>query len=365
MEHSETRLGDGARDARCARAARGRRVRRCHRRSRRPHARDPGCERAGWTRRRDRSRSAGRRGNAAAPRRLRCARGRRARRIRRRRRDRARARPRARRRPGRGPRRQLAAAAERRRAAFRSAPRVRSTCAWIRARARRWPSCSSASTSAELADIIYEFGEERRSRPIARSIVRARDDDELKTTADLRRAVLRASGPRRRGGIDPATRTFQALRIAVNRELDELQALLDAIPGAARGRSGRRRDLVSLARGPPGQARVPRRRAAAAADQASAATFGTGASRKPAFAQRQAARGAARGARARPRGVSHESALSRTLAGGGDRGGGVVHRAPHVALRDGAARLRRRRGAARATQAARVAALAHARGRDA
>jgi 16S rRNA (cytosine1402-N4)-methyltransferase len=82
----------------------------------------------------------------------------------------------------------------------------------------------------ELADMIYEFGEERRSRAIARSILRARDDGALATTADLRRAVLRASGPRRRGGIDPATRTFQGLRIAVNRELDQLQALLDAIP---------------------------------------------------------------------------------------------------------------------------------------
>lgn len=82
----------------------------------------------------------------------------------------------------------------------------------------------------ELADMIYEFGEERRSRAIARSILRARDEGELATTSDLRRAVLRASGPRRHGGIDPATRTFQGLRIAVNRELDQLQALLDAIP---------------------------------------------------------------------------------------------------------------------------------------
>jgi 16S rRNA (cytosine1402-N4)-methyltransferase len=82
----------------------------------------------------------------------------------------------------------------------------------------------------ELADIVYEFGEERRSRAIARSIIRARDAGELATTSDLRRAVLRASGPRRRGAIDPATRTFQGLRIAVNRELDQLQALLDAIP---------------------------------------------------------------------------------------------------------------------------------------
>jgi 16S rRNA (cytosine1402-N4)-methyltransferase len=82
----------------------------------------------------------------------------------------------------------------------------------------------------ELADLIYEYGEERRSRPIARSIVRARDEGKLSTTSDLRRAVLRSGGEWKRGGIDPATRTFQALRIAVNRELDQLRALLDAIP---------------------------------------------------------------------------------------------------------------------------------------
>jgi len=84
--------------------------------------------------------------------------------------------------------------------------------------------------SEELADILYRFGEERRSRAIARSILRARDAGELATTADLRRAVVRTSGPRRQGRIDPATRTFQALRIAVNRELDHLEGLLRALP---------------------------------------------------------------------------------------------------------------------------------------
>jgi 16S rRNA (cytosine1402-N4)-methyltransferase len=81
----------------------------------------------------------------------------------------------------------------------------------------------------ELADVLFQYGEERRSRAVARSILRARDQGELATTSDLRRAVVRALGPRR-GRIDPATRTFQALRIAVNRELDQLQALLDALP---------------------------------------------------------------------------------------------------------------------------------------
>jgi 16S rRNA (cytosine1402-N4)-methyltransferase len=84
-------------------------------------------------------------------------------------------------------------------------------------------------SESELADVIYQLGEERRSRPIARAIHRALSDGELETTDDLRRAVARAVGPKR-GRIDPATRTFQALRIAVNRELEQLAALLDEIP---------------------------------------------------------------------------------------------------------------------------------------
>jgi len=82
----------------------------------------------------------------------------------------------------------------------------------------------------ELADVLFEYGEERRSRPIARSIKRAQGEGHLETTDDLRRAVVRVLGPRRQGGSDPATRTFQALRIAVNDELGELRALLEALP---------------------------------------------------------------------------------------------------------------------------------------
>jgi 16S rRNA (cytosine1402-N4)-methyltransferase len=78
----------------------------------------------------------------------------------------------------------------------------------------------------DLANAIYQFGEERRSRRIARCIKQALESGELSTTIDLRRAIVRAVGPARIGGIDPATRTFQALRIAVNGELDELQRLL-------------------------------------------------------------------------------------------------------------------------------------------
>jgi 16S rRNA (cytosine1402-N4)-methyltransferase len=74
----------------------------------------------------------------------------------------------------------------------------------------------------ELADLIYRYGEERMSRQIARAILQSRP---LSTTLDLARVVHRALGGRR-GRINPATRTFQALRIAVNHELESLEAVL-------------------------------------------------------------------------------------------------------------------------------------------
>ena len=80
----------------------------------------------------------------------------------------------------------------------------------------------------ELADIIYRFGEERASRRIARAIVEARRLSRLRTTTELAAVVRRAAG-RGRPGLDPATRTFQALRIHVNRELDGLGAALRAL----------------------------------------------------------------------------------------------------------------------------------------
>ena len=79
----------------------------------------------------------------------------------------------------------------------------------------------------ELADVIYEFGEERRSRRIARAIVRSRP---IRTTAQLAGVVSAAARPMKHERIHPATRTFQALRIFVNRELDDLRALLEAAP---------------------------------------------------------------------------------------------------------------------------------------
>jgi 16S rRNA (cytosine1402-N4)-methyltransferase len=81
----------------------------------------------------------------------------------------------------------------------------------------------------QLADVIYEFGEERRSRRIARAICRSRP---IRSTAHLADVISAAARPMNQAErrIHPATRTFQALRIFVNRELDDLKALLTAAP---------------------------------------------------------------------------------------------------------------------------------------
>ena len=84
-----------------------------------------------------------------------------------------------------------------------------------------------------LADVIYEYGEERKSRRVARAIVEAQRAGTLTGTAALASVVRRAIG----GGwqrLDPATRTFQALRIWVNRELDGLEAFLEAAVSCVR-----------------------------------------------------------------------------------------------------------------------------------
>jgi 16S rRNA (cytosine1402-N4)-methyltransferase len=75
---------------------------------------------------------------------------------------------------------------------------------------------------SELADLIHELGEEPFSRRIARAIVRAREQEPIETTTRLAEIVRRAAPRSRRPGFHPATRTFQALRIRVNRELDGL-----------------------------------------------------------------------------------------------------------------------------------------------
>jgi 16S rRNA (cytosine1402-N4)-methyltransferase len=79
----------------------------------------------------------------------------------------------------------------------------------------------------DLANLIYEYGEERRSRRIARAIVRARP---VTTTGQLARIVAGSAPTMKQERIHPATRTFQALRIHVNRELDEIRQLLEAAP---------------------------------------------------------------------------------------------------------------------------------------
>ena len=79
----------------------------------------------------------------------------------------------------------------------------------------------------ELANLIYELSEERRSRTVARAIVRGRP---VTTTGQLARIVASAVPPIKGSHIHPATKTFQALRIFVNNELDEIKALLEAAP---------------------------------------------------------------------------------------------------------------------------------------
>lgn len=85
----------------------------------------------------------------------------------------------------------------------------------------------NSRSEEELADILYLLGEERKSRSIARAIVRQRAEQPYTTTLQLAETV-RACVPPARDGIDPATRTFQALRLHVNRELDELTEALAA-----------------------------------------------------------------------------------------------------------------------------------------
>ncbi len=95
------------------------------------------------------------------------------------------------------------------------------------------PSVAEALGDVEettLADLIYRYGEERYSRRIARAIVAARDTAPITTTGALANVVRRAIPHRGFQRIDPATRTFQALRIWINGELEGLEALLAAVP---------------------------------------------------------------------------------------------------------------------------------------
>lgn len=80
-----------------------------------------------------------------------------------------------------------------------------------------------------LADLIFEYGEERHSRRIARAIVDRQTEHPIETTTELAAIVRRATPGRGRHRIDPATRTFQALRIWVNQELDDLDRFLRSV----------------------------------------------------------------------------------------------------------------------------------------
>ena len=95
-----------------------------------------------------------------------------------------------------------------------------------------------------LADIIFEFGEERFSRRIARAVVEARQHDDVRTTGQLAQIVRRAVPRKGYQRIDPATRTFQALRIWVNRELDGLDAFLSSAAEVLR--AGARLAVISF-----------------------------------------------------------------------------------------------------------------------
>ncbi|WP_038038537.1 MULTISPECIES: 16S rRNA (cytosine(1402)-N(4))-methyltransferase RsmH [unclassified Thioalkalivibrio] len=118
----------------------------------------------------------------------------------------------------------------------------------------------------EIADVIYHYGEERHSRRVARAIVAARAEAPITRTAQLAEIVRRAV-PGREPGKHPATRTFQALRIHVNRELKELEQWLETIPEVLH--PGARMVVISFhsledrmvkqaLRGPRPDARLPR-----------------------------------------------------------------------------------------------------------
>ncbi|GHD54114.1 ribosomal RNA small subunit methyltransferase H [Thalassobaculum fulvum] len=125
----------------------------------------------------------------------------------------------------------------------------------------------------ELADIIFHLGEERHSRRVARAIVAARTHGAIQRTGQLADIVRRVVPSAKSGGIDPATRTFQALRIHVNRELDELDHGLEAAerllsPGGRLAvvsfHSLEDRRVKTFLRGRSGRTAGPSRHAAAA-----------------------------------------------------------------------------------------------------
>jgi len=93
----------------------------------------------------------------------------------------------------------------------------------------------NTATEQELADIIYRYGEERASRRIARAIVETRAKVRIETTAQLAGIIERAKGGRKGKKIHPATKTFQALRMAVNDELASIEQVLEQMVGRVMG----------------------------------------------------------------------------------------------------------------------------------
>lgn len=95
---------------------------------------------------------------------------------------------------------------------------------------QKMDACQVVNTFSEkeLADIFFYYGEERKSRKIARSIVNSRQRKPITTTKELEKIIWNCN-PGRRGGIHPATRVFMALRIYINHELDELPKALESV----------------------------------------------------------------------------------------------------------------------------------------
>jgi 16S rRNA (cytosine1402-N4)-methyltransferase len=101
-----------------------------------------------------------------------------------------------------------------------------------------------SASEGELMQILWSYGEERRARALARRITSRRAGAPLRTSAELTQLVLDVLGPARRGRVHPATRTFQALRIAINDELGQLERFLE--PAIRRLRPGGRVAVISF-----------------------------------------------------------------------------------------------------------------------
>ena len=129
----------------------------------------------------------------------------------------------------------------------------RSTCGWTTSPDRRAAQWLARATEREIADTLFALGEERFARRIARAIVQTRGERPLTRTAELA-ALVASAVPTREPGKHPATRTFQALRMRVNDELDALERRAAASARAARRGRTSVRDQLPFARGPCSQA---------------------------------------------------------------------------------------------------------------